>query len=230
MVLSRLTEEPDVQHICAASTAPSNITGAVAKASKLKPEIRLAQAVSEFEAILSSDQKAAFRSQKSQLQNSPPGPRDVMRLTSEVDKACGVAAGRRCFGPRLTNFLHAVQQFAALGDIVVGGSQNVVACSVWALVRMSLLVGILLILHRRILSNTEAVNCHLLLLPRQALNPLHEHWPLRSPLRKDDPALSTLNSIAVIPCGILHCSCRLLSSNMEICAETGPLQICIHSR
>ena len=145
MPFSRPTEQLDNPHIFAASTTLSNIAGTVATVSKLKPEIRLAQAVSQFEATLSNDQKAAFRSHKSQLKSSPPGPGDVMRLTSEIDKTCGVAAGKRCFGPRLTNFLHAVQQFAALGDIVVGGSQNIVACSVWALVRMSLLVGILFI-------------------------------------------------------------------------------------
>ncbi|KAF2179093.1 hypothetical protein K469DRAFT_674764, partial [Zopfia rhizophila CBS 207.26] len=49
-------------------------------------------------------------------------------------------SARRCFGPRLTNFLQAVQQYAALGDVIVGGSQNVIACGVWSLVRMSLLL------------------------------------------------------------------------------------------
>ena len=65
-----------------------------------------------------------------------------MRLTSEIDKISGIVPGRRCFGPRLTSFLDAVQQFAALGDVVVGGSQNLVACGVWMLVRMTLLVSI----------------------------------------------------------------------------------------
>jgi hypothetical protein len=37
--------------------------------------------------------------------------------------------------------LQAVQQFAAIGDIVVGGSQNLLACSVWSVVRLMLLVG-----------------------------------------------------------------------------------------
>jgi hypothetical protein len=116
---------------------------ALASPSRLKPEIRLAQAVSLFEADLSGKQKAAFRAYKFQLHSSPPDQSDVMRLISEIDKTSGIVAGRRCFGPRLTNFLGAVQQFAALGDIIVGGSQNIVACGVWTLVRMSLLVSIL---------------------------------------------------------------------------------------
>ncbi|KAF2179739.1 hypothetical protein K469DRAFT_741530 [Zopfia rhizophila CBS 207.26] len=114
---------------------------ALANASRLKPEIHLAQAVSAFEADLSSEQKASLRTYRSQSRDSPPDPSDVMRLTAEIDgHASGKAASRRCFGPRLTNFLQAVQQYAALGDVIVGGSQNIIACGVWSLVRMSLLL------------------------------------------------------------------------------------------
>lgn len=108
----------------------------------LKPEIRLAQAIEQFEMDLSDEQKAAFDSNKSQACHSPPNIHDVMRLTAEIDRrAAGNVGGGRCFGTRLVNVLEAVQQFAALGDIVVGGSQNMVACGVWSLVRMTLLVG-----------------------------------------------------------------------------------------
>ncbi|PVI08160.1 hypothetical protein DM02DRAFT_579308 [Periconia macrospinosa] len=115
------------------------MSNVVANASRLKPEIRLAQAVSQFEADLSDKHKTAFRTLKSQSHNSPPGPSDVMRLTAEMDCQMSRKAGGRCFGPRFTNFLQGVQQFAALGDVVVGGSQNMIACGVWSLVRMSLL-------------------------------------------------------------------------------------------
>jgi ankyrin repeat domain-containing protein 50 len=116
---------------------------ALANASPLKPEIRLAQAVSQFEADLSSEQKTSFRTYRSQSRCFPPDPSDVMRLTAEIDRrVSGKVGGGRCFGPRLTNFLQAVQQFAALGDIIVGGSQNLIACGVWSLVRASLLVGV----------------------------------------------------------------------------------------
>ncbi|KAF2804925.1 uncharacterized protein BDZ99DRAFT_425132, partial [Mytilinidion resinicola] len=111
----------------------------VAKSSRLKPEIRLAQAVSQFEGDLSSEQKTAFRTNKSQSLHSPPDPCDVMRLTAEIDRRVSGKGGGRCFGPRFMNFVQVVQQFAALGDIVVGGSQNIIACSVWSLVRVSLL-------------------------------------------------------------------------------------------
>ena len=111
------------------------------KASSLKPEIRLAQAVSEFEADLSNEQKSAFRTLKSQSITKTPGPHDVLRLTAEVDRRMSKKFGNQCFGPRLTSFLEGVQRFAALGYVVVGGSQNLVACGVWSVVRMSLLAS-----------------------------------------------------------------------------------------
>jgi len=114
---------------------------ALTASSRLKPEIRLAQAVSEFEADLSSAQKQELREQHTRAQQSPPDAKDVMVLTAEIDRRIRFKRGvGRCIGPRLTNFLQAVQQFAALGDIVVGGSQNIIACSVWSVVRMMLLV------------------------------------------------------------------------------------------
>ncbi|KAH8698093.1 hypothetical protein GQ44DRAFT_787899, partial [Phaeosphaeriaceae sp. PMI808] len=62
-----------------------------------------------------------------------------MRLTAEIDRQMSRKVGGRCFGLRFTNFLQGVQQFATLRDVVVRGSQNIIACGVWSLVRMTLL-------------------------------------------------------------------------------------------
>ena len=113
----------------------------ISNVSRLKPEIRLAQAVSHFEAELSSEQKNVFRFYRSQSLQSPPDISDVMQLTAEIDRQASGKVGGRCFGPRFTSFLQVAQQFAALGDVIVGGSQNTIACGVWALLRMSLLVS-----------------------------------------------------------------------------------------
>jgi hypothetical protein len=118
---------------------------ALTTASLLKPEIRLAQAVSEFEADLLIEQKAAFRTLRSQSQTTAPNSSDVMRFTAEMDRRISTKFASQCFGPRFTNFLQGVQQFAALGDVVVGGSQNLVACGVWCVVRMSLLVSVFIL-------------------------------------------------------------------------------------
>lgn len=117
---------------------------ALTTAARLKPEIRLAQAVSEFEADLTMEQKLRFNSSRSQALKQSPEIQDVMRFTAEIDRQVSFKIGRgRCYGPRLTNFLQSVQQFVGLGDIIVGGSQNLIACGVWSLVRMSLMVRFL---------------------------------------------------------------------------------------
>ncbi|KAI0176983.1 hypothetical protein BJ166DRAFT_11800 [Pestalotiopsis sp. NC0098] len=111
-------------------------------AGPLKPDVRLAQAVSVFEASLSSDEKARLRSSRSQSQNKAPTIDDVMRFTAEVDaRARSLLGSGRCFGPRLTYLLQTVQQFAALGDILIGGSQNLIACGVWSVVRMAIMAA-----------------------------------------------------------------------------------------
>lgn len=122
------------------------MSSALANAAPLKAEIRLAQAISQFEADLSTEQKATLRTYKAESSQSPPQMRDVMRLTAEVDRRAAAKLGcRRCFGPRLTNILQAIQQYAALGDVVIGASQNILACGIWSLVRMTLLVCLYLI-------------------------------------------------------------------------------------
>jgi hypothetical protein len=108
-------------------------------AARLKPENRLAKAVSQFEAILSANEKAAFRSDKLNALKDPPNTTDVMQFTAQIDRHMSDKTSR-CYGPRFTNFLQGVQQFAALGDVIVGGSQNIIACGVWSAVRMSILV------------------------------------------------------------------------------------------
>jgi hypothetical protein len=115
---------------------------ALTKIARLKPEIRLAQAISDFQAALSNDQKAEFRNYRDQEIKAPPTHQDVQRFTADLDRRSGGnIAGARCFGPRFTNFLEGVQIYASIGDVLVGGSQNLIACGIWSLVRMSLLVG-----------------------------------------------------------------------------------------
>ena len=46
----------------------------LAKAAPLKPEIRLAQELSEFEAVLADDQKTKLRTYRGQ---APPNPTDA---------------------------------------------------------------------------------------------------------------------------------------------------------
>jgi hypothetical protein len=109
---------------------------ALTKAARLKPEIRLAQALSEYEAILADEQKVKLRGYR---QEAPPTAADVMRFTAEIDQ--GARRSRRCVGPRLYNFLQAVQMFAGVVDVVVGGAQLMIASAIWGVVKLSLKVN-----------------------------------------------------------------------------------------
>lgn len=114
-----------------------------AKAAPLKPEIKLAQALSEFEAVLSDDQKINFRTYRTQ---SPPSPIDVMKFTAEIDRdSSRNRKSRQCVGTRLTNVLHAVQQFSTVADLIVGNLQSEIAGAIWGTVKICLQVIIVLI-------------------------------------------------------------------------------------
>jgi hypothetical protein len=110
---------------------------ALHNAAPLKPEIQFVQALSEYEAILTDDQKTMFRAYHGQ---QPPDATDVMRLTAEIDRENSHRKGRRCVGPRLTNILQAVQQFSTIVDTIVGGSQSQIACAIWGVLKMSIQV------------------------------------------------------------------------------------------
>ncbi|KAG9186792.1 hypothetical protein G6011_09900 [Alternaria panax] len=111
----------------------------VSQVAPLKPTIRLTKAIEDFVAILPDAQKDAFHRLRAQAIATPPTTEDVMKTTTEIDKS--QKAGERPLGPRFTKFLHGAQQFAAIGDVVVGSSQNVIACGVWTVVRMCLLAA-----------------------------------------------------------------------------------------
>ncbi|KAK0719107.1 hypothetical protein B0H67DRAFT_642492 [Lasiosphaeris hirsuta] len=111
---------------------------ALRSAVPLSPEMVLAQAISEFEHALSAEQKSTFRALRSQALQSVPQPEDVMRFTAELNMQIKGRLAARCLGPRFTSVLQTAQQYAALGDVIVGASQNILAAGIWALVRVSL--------------------------------------------------------------------------------------------
>ena len=116
---------------------------ALTKAAPLKPGIKLAKALSEFEAILADDQKAQLREYRGQL---PPNPTDVMRFTAEIDRdASRIRKSRQCVGPRLTNVLNSIQEFSIVADFIVGSSQSQIAGAIWGAVKISLRVLAILI-------------------------------------------------------------------------------------
>lgn len=112
---------------------------AIRGAATLKPEIRLAQALSEYEAILNDDEKASFRRLRA---GKPPIPSDVMKLTADIDRDNSQRWGRRCVGPRLTSILTSVQQFTTIVDFVIGGSQCLIAGAIWGTLKTTLQLAV----------------------------------------------------------------------------------------
>ena len=106
---------------------------AAAKAAPLKPEIKLSQALRDYEAILSAEQRQAY-------QKSPPSSNAVMALTCEIDRQNASRKTRRC-GARLTTFLNSVKGFTAIVDLIIGSSENPIAGAIWGAVNIAIQVG-----------------------------------------------------------------------------------------
>ncbi|KAF4777265.1 NACHT domain-containing protein [Colletotrichum scovillei] len=120
-----------------------NISTAVATVGKLKPEIRLAQTISEFSVSLKRHQDDSHIRFKNLQTRSPPTAMEVLRLTEEINR--DGAHRHRSWRPnatRLVTVLERIRQFAPIGDVLVGGAQNLLASGVWATVRMTLEISL----------------------------------------------------------------------------------------
>ncbi|ROV98758.1 hypothetical protein VMCG_06727 [Cytospora schulzeri] len=98
---------------------------------RLKPQVRLGVAISEFAQALDEDRKSDFR----QMQNASGNQllaSDVIKVTEEINKDGGRRhAAWRSYGTRVHGFLSRLQMFANVGDVMIGGSQNLIATGVW---------------------------------------------------------------------------------------------------
>ena len=101
----------------------------IVQSAPLKPEFRLAQAISDFEMDLSSEQKAEIRAHR----QAAPSLEDILRFVAKFNQNITKEGIRRCYGPRLTNFLEGVQTFVPLGDTLISGLGR----GIWTVVRFS---------------------------------------------------------------------------------------------
>lgn len=109
----------------------------------------------------------------------PPNPTDVMRFTAEIDRnANRNRKSRQCGGTRLTNVLHAIQQFSTVVDVMVGGSQSQIACALWGTVKISLLVIVILLSLNLLLLLIQGsiVGLRHFVLFRSIIDIIHENW------------------------------------------------------
>ena len=163
----------------------------LARAAPLKPAIRLAQALSEFDAVLNDDQKTKLRTYRGQ---SPPNPTDIMRFTSEIDRdASRNRKSRQCVGTRLTNVLHSVQQFSTVVDLIVGSSQSQIAGAIWGTVKLSLQVDNPGMTKLVAVADSLLVGLRHFVLFRSIINFVHEDWAHLSRIPGFRTAISRLD-------------------------------------
>lgn len=97
-----------------------------------QPEKYLAQALKEYEAVLSNEERLQLRAQ------GVPSTRDAINLTIQLDQNTRDRR-RHCMGARLITILESLQQFSAAADTFVSSHPEVGAL-VWGGVKLALLV------------------------------------------------------------------------------------------
>ncbi|MCJ1399178.1 hypothetical protein MMC11_002380 [Xylographa trunciseda] len=121
---------------CITGDAFAAMALAIVRAARFKPHVSLGQAISDFNAVLSDDQKERVRA----YQLKTPAPSAVFQLTAEIDKENSSRRGR-CVGPRLTSLLESIQQFTTVVDVFVAGSQSHIAGAIWGGVKLALMLA-----------------------------------------------------------------------------------------
>ncbi|KAI1207980.1 uncharacterized protein F4807DRAFT_160965 [Annulohypoxylon truncatum] len=107
-------------------------------AGKLKPEVRLGVILSEFSEALDDKHRKRFIALRA-APTAVPTAADVIRVTEELNRQ-GAELHRawRPYSTRLGTFLSRLQSLASVGDVIIGGSQNLIASGVWFAVRICL--------------------------------------------------------------------------------------------
>jgi hypothetical protein len=104
----------------------------LADAALLKPETQLAEALRDYETILSDEDKNELH------RHGLPDAMSAINLTTLIDRKCS-SDRSQCLGPRLITFLESIQQFSQVVDTLVS-SHPEFAALVWGGVKLALLV------------------------------------------------------------------------------------------
>lgn len=108
---------------------------ALTGAATLKPEVGLAQALHDYESVLTDQEKIQLYAQ------GVPTANDALALTNALDEK---RKDRRlhCMEPRLITFLESVQQFSNVVETFVSSNPRIAAL-VWGGVKLALLVSVI---------------------------------------------------------------------------------------
>ncbi|KAH8886888.1 hypothetical protein GQ53DRAFT_874485 [Thozetella sp. PMI_491] len=111
---------------------------ALALAGQLSPEARLGLALSGFAEVLDGKHRAKFNSLRSSSNVQPSGW-EVIQFTEEINReGSRLHRSWQQAGTRIGVFLGRLQSLVAAGDVLIGGTQNLMISGVWFAVRTSL--------------------------------------------------------------------------------------------
>lgn len=110
-----------------------------ANAALQEPEIRLTQALKEYDAILSEHERIQLRSQ------AASDAMAAINLATLIDSRSHDGR-RQCMGPRLITFLESIHHFTEIVDTFV--TPHPTAALVWGGVKMALLVRPRVVAHQ----------------------------------------------------------------------------------
>ena len=99
--------------------------------------IRLSKAITAFRELVSGQNTWSVEN-RFELSTTPPMPDDIVQITTYIEGH--VKRQQSQLVTRFWDSLRMVQGAATVIDKIVGGSQNEIACSVWAIVRFTLQV------------------------------------------------------------------------------------------
>lgn len=107
----------------------------LSQSSKLKAQVRLGRAISTFYESLDTEHKAIFTSYRDAAHNTAPVLGDIRQIAAEIDRKA-----RKPCGDRFKRVLESLQQFVAVGDVIIGSTQNLLAAGVWSVARLTVVV------------------------------------------------------------------------------------------
>ena len=115
--------------------SPQNVSLIVSSAAPLSQQSRLSRALHDFICLLSEEEKIDYEDSRGA---SPPQGFDVSHFTMDIEKK--IKREQRRSINKLWKALDALRPLTSAVDMIVGGSQNEIACSVWAIVRFAMQV------------------------------------------------------------------------------------------
>lgn len=120
------------------SNAAALVVSSAARANRVPPKDRCAEAISKFEEALERGDRGLSVRFKNLRTQSLPDLTNVTRVAEEISNECAARhGGWRKYAMRIVPILDRIRQLAPIGDVLTGGAQNLLVSGVWGAVRLA---------------------------------------------------------------------------------------------